>query len=66
MVLIAEMRSTIGGEEHAAPTIEPMALPLEVVMYDFSGEVSINRTLTEMVSKISTKGCSEKDPTEIV
>ena len=46
-------------------TVEPMILPLEAMMQDFLEKVLIDGASTEMVSKISTKGCSKKDPTEI-
>ena len=66
MILVAETGPTAREEEPAAPTIELMALPLEVVMQDSPEKVSIGGALMEMASKMSIEECSKKDPTEKV
>ena len=66
MVLITEMGSVIGEEEHAAPTIEPMALPLEAVIQDSLEEVPTSGVPMETVPKMSIEGHSEKDLIEEV
>ena len=65
MVSFAETRPMIGEEEHTALFVEPMVLPLEAVMQDFSEKISIDGAPMKTAPKMSVERYSEKDPTEV-
>ena len=52
MVLIAETESTVREEEHAASIVEPMALPLKVMMRDSLKKISIDGSPTEIYTML--------------
>ena len=65
MVSIAETGSTIREEEHATPTIKPLALLLETVIQDSPEKISIDGVPMKTTPKINVEGCFEEDPTEV-